>query len=137
MPVRQYAQDTKVSPMQSLMQIQAALKKAGASQFMIISDDDHGYEGVAFKRAGISYHMKVGVPDEKRRAALLRALLLIVKAKIVAVDSGVRTFEEEFLNDILMADNRTMGQHATEDLRMSLETGQLLKSLPMPGGNLP
>lgn len=133
MPVKQYAERTKVSPMQTLMQIQAELKKAGASQFMLLSDDESMSEGIAFKRSGISYHMSVAVPDEKRRAPLLRALLLIVKAKIVAVDSGVRSFEEEFLSDVLLPDNTTYGKRAVADIRRALESGHMPKALPMPG----
>lgn len=37
-----------------------------------------------------------------------RGLLLIVKAKLEAVDAGISTFEREFLADILLPDGRSL-----------------------------
>lgn len=61
-----------------------------------------------------------------------RALLLIVKAKLEAIESGIVTFEEEFLAQILLADGQTMGQWATPQLDEVYRTAKM--PLLLPGG---
>lgn len=38
-----------------------------------------------------------------------RALLLVIKAKLEAVESGIAIFEQEFLAFVVLADGRTVG----------------------------
>lgn len=45
--------------------------------------------------------------EDRRR---WRALLLVVRAKVEAVESGISIFEEEFLAFIVMANERTIGE---------------------------
>lgn len=40
-----------------------------------------------------------------------RALCLAIKAKLEAVESGIATFEEEFLAYIVLPDNKTVAHH--------------------------
>ena len=49
---------------------------------------------------------------EKDVRSRWRALALIIKAKLEAVESGVTMFEEEFLAHFVLPDGKTFGQHA-------------------------
>jgi len=53
--------------------------------------------------------VKPALAAEERRRWL--ALLLVIKAKLEAVESGIITFEEEFLAHVVMPDGRTVLQH--------------------------
>jgi len=59
-----------------------------------------------------------------------RALALIVKAKLEAVEAGVTTFEDEFLAHILLPDGTTVGQNTAPALEHAYETGQMPALLP-------
>ena len=51
--------------------------------------------------------LQVALDQEDRRR--WRALLLVVRAKIEAVETGISIFEEEFLAFIVMSNDRTVG----------------------------
>ncbi len=59
-----------------------------------------------------------------------RALLLIIKAKLEAVENGVTTFEEEFLAHIVMPGDRTVAQYIIPRLPEAYASGKLPKMLP-------
>ncbi len=62
-----------------------------------------------------------------------RALLLVVKAKLEAVDSGISTIEREFLADVILPDGRTILEHIA-DQRPALEAGGSIRLLPSGKG---
>jgi hypothetical protein len=64
--------------------------------------------------------------EDRRR---WRALLLLVRAKLEAVESGISIFEEEFLAFIVMPNERTVG----EILVPQLSDGSIAKKLLPPG----
>lgn len=53
-----------------------------------------------------------------------RALALVVKAKLEAVESGISTFEEEFLAHIVLPDQRTVSQFIGPAIKQAYETGK-------------
>lgn len=55
-----------------------------------------------------------------------RALLLVIKAKLEAVESGISTLEQEFLANIVTQDGRTVGQVLVPRLSEAVESGRLL-----------
>ena len=59
-----------------------------------------------------------------------RALCLVVKAKIEAVESGITTFEEEFMPFIVMPDGKTVAEHALPAISAAYESGQMPALLP-------
>lgn len=61
-----------------------------------------------------------------------RGLLLILKAKIEAIHTGIVTPEEEFLAYTMLPDGRTVGQWAPEGLKPALEAGKM--PLTLEGG---
>jgi hypothetical protein len=54
-----------------------------------------------------------------------RALLLVIKAKLEAVESGIATFEEEFLAQIVLPDDATVGQWVLPKIAEIYETGRM------------
>lgn len=62
-----------------------------------------------------------------------RALALVIKAKLEAVDSGITTFEDEFLAHIVMPDGQTVASHIKPGIALAYETGSMTPLLPPPG----
>lgn len=54
-----------------------------------------------------------------------RALNLVVKAKLEAVDSGITTFEDEFLAHIVLPDGRTVGKWMKPQLESAYNKGSM------------
>src|SRR5262245_44396717 len=63
-----------------------------------------------------------------------RALALAIKAKLEAVESGIATFEEEFLAYVVMPDGQTVGQHVLPNVERAYSTGQMPPLLSAIGG---
>jgi hypothetical protein len=61
-----------------------------------------------------------------------RALALVIKAKLEAVESGITTFENEFLAHIMMPDGMTVSQHITPRIAAAYESGTMQPLLPGP-----
>lgn len=55
-----------------------------------------------------------------------RALVLVLKAKLEAVASGISTLEAEFLANVVMNDGRTIGAAILPRLTEACDTGRLL-----------
>lgn len=75
-------------------------------------------------------------PAERDRAyqqavrARWRALVLIVKAKLVAVEAGITTIEREFLADLALPNGQTFGQWARPQLDHVYESGTMPALMP-------
>ncbi|MCF7821873.1 MAG: hypothetical protein K9M17_05480 [Mariprofundaceae bacterium] len=59
-----------------------------------------------------------------------RALNLVVKAKLEAVESGITTFEDEFLAHIMLPDGSTVGHLMRPQLEAAYDSGSMPKGLP-------
>jgi hypothetical protein len=70
--------------------------------------------------------IQAAVDAEDRRR--WRALLLIVRAKVEAVESGIASFEEEFLAFIVMPNDQTIG----DILLPQIEAGTIARKLLPP-----
>lgn len=55
-----------------------------------------------------------------------RALLLVIKAKLEAVESGISTLEAEFLANIVTESGLTIGEHLVPQLSEAVKSGRLL-----------
>jgi len=131
-----YARRTTVAPAKTRAEIEYELERRGASAFGYNRDGQRNI--VAFTLGGLQVHMELPMParddyqdyragngvrvsgqkvydDEVARR--WRALLLVVKAKLVAVDEGVSTLEREFLADTLLASGVTV----LEQIRPAIE----------------
>lgn len=61
-----------------------------------------------------------------------RALALVIKAKLEAVESGITTFEDEFLAHIMMPDGITVGKHIKPTIAAAYASGEMRPLLPAP-----
>jgi hypothetical protein len=130
-----YAQRTSVPVERSRNEIEHILQRYGASQFMYGWDRTGAV--IAFivetgpdQHRQVRFHLPLPSRDERRfthhsrglRTATAaeaeweqscrqrwRALALVVKAKLEAVESGIATFEDEFLSYIMLPDGGTVG----------------------------
>ena len=62
-----------------------------------------------------------------------RALCLVIKAKLEAVESGITTFEDEFLAHIVMPDGQTVAAHVRPRIAAAYESNTMQPLLPAPG----
>lgn len=78
------------------------------------------------KRSGL---VQWGPNAERQR---WRALALVIKAKLEAVEAGITEFEEEFLAHIVLPNGGTVGQFMLPQVATAYETGQMPPLLPAP-----
>jgi len=149
--VTRYAANTSVSSAKSKAEIEAIVERYGAAQF--ISGWEATRAVIGFTMAGRQVRFTLEMPDKADRAfthhskgartaeaALAqweqacrqkwRALLLVIKAKLEAVESGISVFEEEFLANIVMPDRRTVAEHVRPSIAIAYETGSMSQMLP-------
>ena len=112
--LRGFAEKTKVPVIQSRRQLEDYLQRQGASGFASAWDTEGDTIEFLWK-AGTTpttnhYRVRFRLPrlrsgNEQEARRRWRALLLVVKAKVEAVRTGIAIFEEEFLAHIV--DERT------------------------------
>jgi hypothetical protein len=150
-----FAQDTIISPERSRVEIETLLKKYQATTFGYATDA--GQAMVQFRlhdrivrflipmpkiedarktpagRQRRRDKVPVALAQEERRR--WRALLLVIKAKLEAVDSNITNFETEFLAHIVMPDGKTVGAHILPAVAAAYASGKMPKGLlPAWGG---
>ena len=59
-----------------------------------------------------------------------RALALVVKAKLEAVESGITSFESEFMAHIVLPDGKTVAEHAMPMIAAAYHSGKVQALLP-------
>lgn len=150
-----YATGTEVPIERSKQQIESLLAQRGAEQFYSAWEKE-GRAMVAFRHSGRMVRLELRMPDEddpryicdrngrrkppaKARAALeaehrrrWRSLLLIIKAKFEAIETGITTFEDEFMASVMTADGKTVGEYMRPQLAEMYESGKM-PSLLLPG----
>jgi hypothetical protein len=121
-----YAEGTRVPIEKTRLDIKSELRKRGAQQIMFHDDWDRGFTVIAFALNGSAYLNYLPLPtldsiparisgnghyrsEEARRdlaeresARLHRSLFLLIKAKLVAVEDGITTTEQEFFKDLVV-----------------------------------
>lgn len=164
----QYARETSVSREKSLMEIQQTLARYRASKFMYGYEDQGAMVAFEMCGRRIRFVLQLPSMEEDcfkfeksrsryntygpRRSSEAqrkhweqacrqrwRALSLVIKAKLEAVESGITEFEDEFLAHIVLPDNSTVGAHARRAVAVAYETGvmpALLPLLPSSGADL-
>lgn len=131
-----FAEGTEVSAEKSRAEIETLLRRYGADQFVSGWDAGKAQIGFRVKERFVKFVLPLPDPSDKAfthqshhswkvRSAesatkayeqairqRWRALALVVKAKLEAVETGITTFEEEFMAHIVMPDGKTVGEHA-------------------------
>ena len=149
-----YAEKTSVSVAKTKADIENLIEKAGAGQFV------SGFKGdmavIGFSLANRQIRFILPLPDKKDNAfwytperrskrteqqayaaweqacrSRWRALYLIIKAKLEAVESGISTVEREFFYDVVLPDGKTIGEFMAPQLDTVYSTGKMPPMLPM------
>lgn len=151
-PMAKYASETTVSAEKSRGEIETVLKRYGASHFGYMSAPDRVVIG--FQAHATRVKFELPLPDPKARAfthkkgrqswhddertplqaeqahaqavrQCWRALLLVIKAKLEAVDAEITTFEEEFLAHIVLPNGQTVGASLLPRIQEATASGQM------------
>jgi hypothetical protein len=148
-----YAETTSVSSEKSRAEIEKVLTRYGATGFMYGTTAEHAV--VAFECHGRRVRFDIDLPDRnsdeftrtptrgtrRSRDAQMakfeqsvrqrwRALALVIKAKLEAVESGITEFDEEFLAHIVLPSGGTVGQFMLPQVNKSYESGDMPPLLP-------
>jgi hypothetical protein len=121
-----YAAHTKIAPEQTLMEIQRLVKKYGATGFGFM--ESNGTVGILFEMKGRRIRLLLPLPlppTEQEVRQRWRALLLIVKAKLEAIDLMATTFEQEFMFNFVLPDTSTVGDKLLPQIEAILKDGKL------------
>jgi len=126
-----YARYTKVPPDRSRAEIERLLTRYKADQFGTAIDNDKGRAMVQFRlqKRLIRFDLPFPSKNEREVRRRWRALVLSIKAKLETVQSGISSFESEFLSHIVMPDGRTYGEMAVPEIQKALTDGRLPQTL--------
>lgn len=149
-----YAKRTNVDPERTQAEIKRTLRRYGAESFLAMERSKEATIGFEIKHLAV--RIAVSIPElsefalsetgrdrseSSARAAhdqairqRWRALLLAIKAKLEAVETGISTLETEFMPFIVCPDGLTIGQHMLPKLEAAARDGKMPKLLPvLPG----
>ena len=128
-----YAQGTVVPVDRSRSEIERQLVRFKAEGFAY--GWDGGQEIIGFMYAGKQVRMSIPMPSrgsyrseeswQQERRRRWRALAMVVKAKLVAVEDGIISFEDEFLSYFVLPNGSTLGQVMIPRLDAAAESGDL------------
>ena len=148
-----YASNTSVNSSQSRAEIERTLVRYGASSFMYGWDQEHAIIAFEMNDRRIKFLLPMPSKEEFRRtpskrqlrspAAVekayeqavkqrWRALALVIKAKLEAVESGISVFENEFLAQIVLPNGGTVGDFMIPQIATAYESGAMPPLLPAP-----
>jgi glycogen debranching enzyme len=153
-----YAANTDVSSDRSRAEIERTLSRYGAQQFMYGYDQTRAIVGFQINSRQIRFVLPL--PDRNDRefthtparnqkrtttqheAAYeqavrqkWRALSLVIKAKLEAVDSGIVTFDAEFLPHIVLPNGQTVADEVVPAMQQAYETNRMPVLLPEYGSS--
>lgn len=146
-----YAFNTEVNSERSRAEIERTLQRYGADRFAYMSSRTDATLGFECHGLMVRFHLPMPDPTDKafthtpakniERSSTQayeaweqacrqkwRALSLVVKAKLEAVESGITTFEDEFLAHIVLPGGQTVGQQALPKVREAYASG---KNVPL------
>jgi hypothetical protein len=138
---QKYAAETNVPVDRSRSEIERSLQRFGADQFVTGYDADHAMIG--FRARGRMIRFVLPIPDGRGRTKVQheqairsawRALALSIKAKVVAVESKIVTFEQEFMAQTVMPDGKTAAEHVLPRIADAYKTRVAVSLLPHFGG---
>jgi hypothetical protein len=152
-----YAENTDVPAEKSRMEIERTLQRYGADGFMYGWADENAVLGFRAQ----SRHVKFVLPMPDREAKAIthvvrrgnwclrtpgqqksaydqamrqrwRALCLVIKAKLEAVEAGITCFEDEFMAHIVLPNGQTVGNWMRPQIEASYKEGGMPPLLMAP-----
>jgi len=156
----QYAAETTVSADASRAEIEKTLRRYGADGFVYGWQGVDAMVGFTMEGRQVRFilqmpdrndeqfthyrHSRGSLVERKREAAekaweqatrqRWRALALVIKAKLEAVESGITEFEDEFLAHIVLPDGSTMGKWARPQIAKAYDKGIMPPMLALGSG---
>jgi hypothetical protein len=119
-----YAARTDVPLDRSIDEIVRVLRKSGAERIARAEEPDRMAVQCFLNDRLLRF--SIGLPDgPQARRQRGRALLLVIKAKIESIESGVETFDEAFLANIVTPDGRTIAQWAVPQIETAYAEGKM------------
>lgn len=143
-----YAENTNVSSDKSKTDIERALNRFGADGFIYAIDN--GKAAIMFRYRGKHLKFVLDLPDRKSRKFThtetgrkrksdksiedayesavkrkWRALYLTIKASLVSVDDGIKTFEQAFLGNIILPNGKTVDEMIIPQIEEAYESGNM------------
>lgn len=152
-----YASGTEVTSDRSRMEIERTLTRYGADEFGYMTKQ--GMAAVAFAMHGRQIRFVVPLPDRSSSEFMLtptgkrasasaveskyeqairqrwRALALVVKAKLEAVEAGISEFEQEFGMHVVLPGGRTVYEHTKGWIAEAYSVGTVAPLLAIEGGD--
>jgi hypothetical protein len=151
-----FAATTEVTPDKSRAEIEATLRRYGADQFMYGWQEASAMVGfrmegrlikfvlplptcedpafTEYKQGSVTYRRTESEIDKRYQQATRqrwRALALVIKAKMEAVESGISVFDDEFLANIVLADGQLVGDWMRPQIEEAYRIGTMPRLLPM------
>lgn len=146
-----YAENTDVSSATSRIEIEKTVVKYGAESFASASVDGKAMIGFTMHGRQVRFILPLPKREAFRQTPTgrdrtpksqddaweqacrqrWRALLLVIKAKLEATECGISTFESEFMANIVLPDNRTVGDFILPQISAAYDSGQMPAMLPM------
>ena len=147
-----YAEKTSVSVEKSKAEIERTLQRYGADQFIHGWDSDRAIVG--FRMEGKQVKFVLEMPNRTADEFLYtatgrersidasmkeweqacrqrwRALAIVIKAKLEAVESGITIFEEEFMAHLVLPNGQTAGEYMIPQIAQAYSEGKMPNLLP-------
>jgi hypothetical protein len=149
--VSKFAANTKVPIERSKAEIESLVEKYGASQFFSGWQKDAALIGFRMHDRFIRFKLPMPTEEEVKRVTdqgvslseaidrkkrqRWRALVLVLKAKLEAVETGISEFEDEFLGNIVVSNGQTMAEWAKPQIGEMYASGNMPPLLPSGKGN--
>jgi len=153
--VTKYAANTEVSSSRSRDEIERTLERYGADQFLYGWRESDAIVGFRMEGRQVKFILPLPAKDDKSfteytsRGKLLartddaarklyeqavkqrwRALALVIKAKLEAVESGIAVFEDEFMANIVLPNGQLVGEQVRPAIAAAYESGNMPTLLP-------
>ena len=147
-----FAENTSVSTDKSRAEIERTLQRYNADQFMYGWDQERAVIGFRMVGRQIKFilpmpskterrftHTPTGKPRkgnsihsewEQACRQRWRALSLVIKAKLEAVEAGIAIFEDEFMANIVLPNGGTVSQFMLPQITAAYESGKMPMMLP-------
>jgi hypothetical protein len=145
-----YAANTEVAVEKTRGEIERLLSRHKCAKFMSGVDNEAHRATVQFQAYSRLIKFEINLPNptdpkyrsmknsylqrsaagiakviEQEERTRWRALLLVIKAKLEAVESGIATFEDEFLAHVLLPNQQTVAEYIGPTVEAIYQTGRM------------
>ncbi|HEY3493797.1 MAG TPA: hypothetical protein VGK73_03890 [Polyangiaceae bacterium] len=133
---RRFAQGTSVDVGKTRVEIERVLVQHSATQYIVGNDVTKRSGFVHFALGGRQYRIVLPPRESAKRneeqvmREQWRSMLLLLKAKLEIVASGMVTMEQEFLAYIVLPDGSRVGDVIEPKLQQAYKTGSMPALLP-------